>query len=161
MRAADASSHAGPAAAVEGWLSAHPDVPSERVSDTGWDVLLAGERKRTIGVHLEVGAHTLTIQSFFMRAPDENAEQLYAWLLRRNLRSYTLRFALHPDGDVLLVGVLPVAAVSVDELDRVMGQVLTVADETFDQALRTGFASYIEREQAWREGAGLQRNPIS
>lgn len=146
---------------MEAWLASQPDLPSERSSDTGWDVMLSGERKRTIPVRLDAGAHTLTIQSFFMRAPDENAEELYAWLLRRNLRTYSLRFALHPDGDVLLVGVLPVAAVSVEEIDRVMGQLLVIADETFDQALRTGFASYIEREQAWRERAGLRRNPIS
>lgn len=146
---------------IDGWLAAQDDLPSQRTSDTGWDVLLAGERKRTIPAHLELGAHTLSVQSFFVRAPDENAESLYAYLLRRNLRTYCLRFALHPDGDVLLVGVLPVAAVSGDELDRVMGQLLSAADEAFEHALRTGFASYIEQEQAWRIAAGLGRNPIT
>jgi hypothetical protein len=82
-------------------------------------------------------------------------------LLRRNLRSYTLRFALHPDGDVLLVGVVPLEAVTDVELDRVLGQLLAIADETFNEALRLGFAGYIEREQAWRSAAGLPRNPIS
>ncbi len=146
---------------VASWLADQEDLPSERTSPTGWDVLLSGERKRTIPAHLEVGAHTLSVQSFFVRAPDENAEELYAYLLRRNLRTYCLRFALHPDGDVLLVGVLPVAAVTPDELDRVMGQLLAAADEAFEHALRTGFASYIEREQAWRIAAGLGRNPIT
>lgn len=147
-------------AAVEEWLAAH-DVRSQRVGANGWDVMLSGERKRTIPVHLELGAHTLTIQSFFVRAPDERAAELYAYLLGRNLRSYTLRFALHPDGDVLIVGVLPLAAVTVDELDRTMGQLLQTADEAFDHALRVGFASYIEREQAWRERTGQSRNPIT
>lgn len=151
----------GAADVVAEWLAAQPELPSERAGEAAWDVMLSGERKRTIPVRLEVGAHTLTLRSFFMRAPDENADELYGYLLRRNLRSYTLRFALHPDGDVLLVGVLPLAAVTGDELDRTLGQVLAVADDAFDHALRTGFASYIEREQAWRAQSGLGRNPIS
>jgi hypothetical protein len=146
-------------AVVERWVAAH-DGPSER-DDGRWTVMLGGEHKRTIGVTLSIGDHTLTAQSFFMRTPDEDRERVYDLLLRRHLRSYTLRFALHPDGDLLLVGVLPLAAVTDDELDRMLGQVLTVADETFDEALRLGFATYITREQAWRAQAGLPRNPIT
>ncbi|QBI20256.1 YbjN domain-containing protein [Egibacter rhizosphaerae] len=147
---------------VAAWVDAQPeDLQATRVSPTGWDLMLAGDHKRTIPVHLELGEHTLTLQSFFMRAPDENAEELYEYLLRRNLRTYALRFALHPDGDVLLVGVLPHTAVTHEELDRLVGQLLTAADEAFVHALRTGFASYIEREQEWRARSGLPRNPIS
>ena len=123
--------------------------------------MLAGEHKRSVAVTLSIGDHTLTVQSFFVRAPDEDRERVYELLLRRHLRSYTLRFALHPDGDILLVGLLPLVAVSDEELDRMLGQLLTVADETFDEALRLGFASYISREQAWRARAGLPRNPIT
>jgi hypothetical protein len=51
--------------------------------------------------------------------------------------------------------------VTEDELDRLLGQLLSAADDAFDRALRLGFASYIEREQEWRERSGLARNPIS
>lgn len=144
---------------VERWIAAH-DGPGERL-DGQWTVMLAGEHKRTVGVTLTIGDHTLTAQSFFMRAPDDDRAAVYGLLLRRHLRSYTLRFALHPDGDLLLVGVLPLPAVTDDELDRMLGQLLTVADETFDEALRLGFAGYISREQAWRAQQGLPRNPIT
>jgi hypothetical protein len=146
-------------AVVRGWVDAH-DGPTEQRDDQ-WFVMLAGEHKRTVGVAISIGDHTLTVQSFFMRAPDEDAAAVYELLLRRNLRSYTVRFALHPDGDVLLVGVLPLAAVTDDELDRMLGQLLRVADETFDEALRLGFAGYIEREQAWRLSTGQPPNPIT
>lgn len=146
-------------AVVERWLATN-GVEAEREAER-WTVMLGGERKRTLGVTLSLGDHTLIVQSFFMRAPDEGAAAFYALLLRRNLRSYTLRFALHPDGDVLLVGVVPLEAVTDVELDRLLGQVLAVADETFDEALRLGFAGYIEREQAWRSASGLPRNPIT
>lgn len=144
---------------VERWVDTH-DVPSD-LGDGRWTVMLAGEHKRTVGITLSIGDHTLIAQSFFMRAPDEQQAAVYGLLLRRNLRSYTLRFALHPDGDVLLVGVLPLAAVTDDELDRLLGQLLAVADETFDEALRLGFAAYIEREQAWRRSTGQPPNPIT
>lgn len=152
---------AASARVVERWLADHPDLPVERLDDHRWLTVLAGERKRTIPVYLEVGAHTLTVQSFFVRAPDENAGALYAYLLRRHLRTYLLRFALHPDGDILIVGVLPLAALTSEELDRLLGQLLVAADEAFEHALRVGFASYIEREQAWRANVGAARNPIT
>jgi Putative bacterial sensory transduction regulator len=135
-------------------------VEGER-DDQRWMIMLHGERKRTVGVTISIGDHTLIVQSFFMRAPDGDAADVYALLLRRNLRSYTLRFALHPDGDVLLVAVIPLEAVTDDELDRVLGQLLAVADETFNEALRLGFADYIAREQEWRSASGLPRNPIT
>jgi len=146
-------------AVVEGWLSSR-DIESEHDGQR-WTIMLHGEHKRTVGVTVSIGDHTLIVQSFFMRAPDDDAAAVYALLLRRNLRSYTLRFALHPDGDVLLVGVVPLETVTDVELDRVLGQLLAIADETFNEALRLGFAGYIEREQAWRSAAGLPRNPIS
>jgi hypothetical protein len=150
----------GAANAIERWFTAQPEITCERVGD-GWLTVLRGERKRTLPVYLEVGERTLTLQSFFMTAPDENQAELYAFLLRRHTRSYLSRFALDRDGDVLLTAVLPVDAVTVDELDRVLGQLLVLADDTFDQALKLGFASYIEREQSWRENVGLKRNPIT
>lgn len=147
--------------AVQQWFSASPDLAVERTGDNGWFTVLSGEHKRTIPVHLELGAHTLAVQSFFMRAPDENAAEVYGLLLRRNTRTYTCRFALSDTGDVMLVGVVPLHAVTTDELDRVMGQLLESADSTYDAALRRGFAGYIEAEQAWRASLGMPRNPIS
>ncbi len=148
-------------AAVAAFLDEHPELEAEQTAPSTWFVMLHGEHKRTIGVWLELSEHTLAVRSFFLRAPDENEAELYAFLLRRHLRSYVLRFALHPDGDLLLMGALPREAVTAAELDRLLGQVLTVADETFDHSLRLGFAAYIEREQRWRERVGAPRNPIT
>ena len=146
---------------VQEWLAAQPDLDAERAGERSWLAVLAGERKRTIPVYLEVGEHTLAVESFFMRAPDENQAEVYRRLLERNMRTYVLRFALGPGGDVMLVGLLPLHALTAEELDRLMGQLLEAADGAFDEALRAGFASYIEREQAWRERVGAGRNPIT
>lgn len=133
----------------------------ERVDERTWHTMLAGERKRTVPVYLEVGERHLAIQSFFMRAPDENEGELYRYLLGRHLRSYVYRFAVAETGDLLIVGVVPLAAVTSEELDRLLGQLLTLADDAFNSALRRGFSSYIEREQAWRARTGQRRNPIT
>ena len=146
--------------ALADWFAAQPELPCERL-EGGWLTMLAGERKRTLPVFLEVGEHTLSLQSFFMAAPDERQAELFGFFLRRHLRSYVLRFAVDAGGDVLLVATLPVGAVTVEELDRLLGQLLQLADDTYLEALRMGFASYIEREQAWRARAGLGRNPIT
>lgn len=148
-------------ACVEGWFADHPELGVERAGAQGWFTTLAGERKRTIGMYLSVGDHTLIIESHFMRAPDENAEALYQQLLMRNQRTYVLRFCVYESGDVMLVGVVPLAAITPEEVDRIAGALLTTADESYNTALRLGFASYIEREQAWRQDRGLGRNPIS
>jgi hypothetical protein len=148
-------------AVVDRWLAAHPDLQAERFGDHGRYAVLRGDRKRTIPVHLELGEHTLTATSFFVRGPDERADEVYGLLLRQHLRTYVWRFTLDPDGDILLLAVLPLAALTEDELDRVLGQLLTVADDTFDRVLRLGFSSYISREQAWRARVGAPRHPIS
>jgi hypothetical protein len=151
----------GPREVIAAWLEGQPDLPAEPAGDRGWFLLLAGERKRTIPVHLLPGEHTLVVESLFMRAPDEREADVYAYLLRRNLRSYAFRFALSDAGDVLLLAVVPNHAVTAEELDRLMGALLVTADEAFNPALRIGFESYIEREQAWRRKVGEPPNPVS
>jgi hypothetical protein len=161
MSSPDQAARRSAAAAINAWFADQPQLQVQRVGDEGWHTTLTGENKRTIGMFLSVGDHTVIIESHFMRAPDENAAALYEQLLKRNQRTYVLRFCVYDSGDVMLVGVLPLAAVTTDEIDRVAGALLATADESYNAALRLGFAGYIEREQAWREAHGLGRNPIS
>jgi len=85
---------------------------------------------------------------------DENREQLWAYLLQHNARMYGVAFSIDTVGDVYLVGRLPLHAVTPDELDRLLGAVLTYADESFDPMLEIGFGSAIRREWAWRVSRG-------
>jgi hypothetical protein len=117
-------------------------------------VRLAGQHKLATMTWLIAGAHSLHIEAFFCRQPDENHAEFYRFLLERNARMYGVHFALDPVGDVYLVGRQPLEAISVDEVDRLLGCVLTYADETFDQALMLGFGSAIKKEYAWRVKRG-------
>jgi hypothetical protein len=67
---------------------------------------------------------------------------------------YGVHFALDSVGDVYLVGRLPLDAITTGEVDRLLGCVLSYADDTFDQALMIGFASAIRKEYAWRVKRG-------
>ena len=115
---------------------------------------LPGERKLQTPVRVEVGAHALGVHAFVIRNPDENHQVVYRWLLERNLRMYAVAFAVDADGDVYLDARLPLSSVTPDELDRLLGSVLTYADEAFNPLLELGFASAIRKEWEWRTSHG-------
>ena len=85
-----------------------------------------------------------------VRSADENHEGVFRWLLERNAKLAGIAFAIDHLGDVYLVGRLPLAAVTADEVDRLLGTVLEAADSSFNTLLELGFASSIRREWAWR-----------
>src|SRR5256714_10132380 len=103
---------------------------------------------------LVLGEHSLGVEAFFCRRPDETHEAFYRSLLERNGRMYGVHFALDEMGDVYLTGRLPLSSVSADDIDRLLGCVLTYSDENFDTALELGFGSAIRREWAWRVKRG-------
>jgi len=113
-------------------------------------VALPGEKRLKTACWLTIGAHALEIEAFVMRRPEENHERVYAFLLQRNVRMYAVSWSIDASGDVYLTGRLPLAAITPDEVDRVLGSVLEYADGTFNQLLELGFGSSIRREWAWR-----------
>jgi len=117
-------------------------------------VRLAGEHKLATLTWLIAGEHSLRVEAFFCRQPDENHAAFYRFLLERNTRMYGVHFALDRTGDVYLTGRLPLSATSEAEIDTLLGCVLTYSDETFNEALKIGFASAILREWAWRKKRG-------
>jgi hypothetical protein len=115
---------------------------------------LPGEHKLRTTVSLLVGDHSLSASAFVIRHPDENPDQVNAWLLRRNARLAGVAFALDQQGDVYLVGRLPLAAVTPATLDSLLGALLEAADDSFDRLLALGFRSAMQREWDWRVARG-------
>jgi hypothetical protein len=117
-------------------------------------VQLPGERKQRTVCSLAVGDHSLVVNAFVARCPDENHEAVWRWLLERNSRLYGVAFSVDGAGDIYLVGRVPLSAVTPDEIDRLLGVVLEAADSSFNTILELGFASSIAREWEWRLARG-------
>jgi hypothetical protein len=117
-------------------------------------VVLPGERKLKTTCSLVVGAHSLSVNAFVCRRPDENFEGVYRWLLERNTKMYAVAFGIDHLGDIYLVGRVALDSVTPDEVDRLLGAVLDYADSAFNTILELGFSSAIRKEWAWRRLRG-------
>lgn len=138
---------------VEGALE-EAGVEWESPEPGNYVVTLPGTRKLSTTLSLIVGKHALSLNAFVIRRPDENHEAVHRWLLERNLKLYGVSYAVDRLGDVYLTGKLPLAAVTEEELDRLLGSVLEAADGSFNTLLELGFAGAIRKEYAWRVSRG-------
>lgn len=129
-------------------------VEYEQPDEGTFVVKLPGEHKLWTTCSLVVGDHTLSLNAFVARRPDENHEGVYRWLLERNTRLGSLAFALDRLGDVYLVGRLPLGLITAETVDQLLGEAVAASDSSFDQLLELGFASAIRREWEWRTSRG-------
>ncbi len=130
------------------------ELSSEHPAPGRWLVDLPGTKKLKTVCGLIVGEHALRIEAFVCRRPDENREQLWTYLLQHNARMYGVAFSVDRVGDVYLTGRLPHSAVTPEEIDRLLGAVLSYADDSFNTMLEIGFGSSIRREWEWRQKRG-------
>ncbi|MGW5634929.1 YbjN domain-containing protein [Streptomyces sp. NPDC003832] len=117
-------------------------------------ITLPGTRKLSTTVSLRLGRHSLSLNAFVIRHPDENEAGVHRWLLERNLKLYGVGYAVDRLGDVYVTARLPLSSVTPDDLDRLLGQTLEAADGAFNSLLELGFASAIRKEYAWRVERG-------
>ncbi len=141
------------AAVVRAWR-AENDLDYDEKVPGQLSFALPGEKKLQTPVRLDLGPHALGIHAFVCRNPDENHVGVYRWLLEKNLRLYAVAFAVDKDGDIYLDARLPLGSVTTDDLDRILGTVLTVADNSFNTLLELGFATSIRKEWEWRLSHG-------
>lgn len=120
----------------------------------GLIVELPGERKLKTNTLLSIGEHSVRVEAFVCRQPDENHQGVYRFLLKRNRRLYGVAYTLDNVGDIYLIGRMALDSVNPDELDRVLGQVLEAVDTDFNTLLELGFKSSIQKEWAWRVSRG-------
>lgn len=133
-----------------------------RDADLAWEspepgsyvVTLPGTKKLSTTLSLRLGNHSLSLNAFVIRHPDENEAGVHRWLLERNLKLYGVGYAVDSLGDIYLTGKLPLSAVTAEELDRLMGSVLEAADGAFNTLLELGFATAIRKEYEWRVARG-------
>ena len=142
-----------PRITIEEFLDSH-DLEFEKKSSDTYLITLPGEKKLQTHCALIVGTHSLSINAFVIRRPDDNEAAVHAWCLAKNASLYGVAFAINELHDIFLVGRLPLSAVTDREIDRLVGAVLQVSDSSFNPLLELGFANAIRREWAWRISRG-------
>lgn len=134
------------------WASAN-EVEVDSVDDSSIAVVLPGERKLKTTVSIVISARTAELAAFVIRHPDENAAEFNRWLLRKNMKLAATAFGVDHLGDVYLRATVPALRL-LDDLDGLLGEFLTVADESFNELLLIGFLTGMKKEWAWRVSRG-------
>lgn len=130
------------------WLLAMKDrndtivaVDRGEIGERRWYVRMRGDEKEFTTVWLTLGQRTLRYETYVMPAPEENAEQLYEHLLRRNENLVGAHFSIGIEDAIFLRGELPLRLVEEEELDRVIGTLYATVERVFPVIIRIGFAS--------------------
>ena len=134
---------------IDGFLAEQlADNPVVDAVDAGvdgprsWFVRLRGQEKDVFTVRFHLDQRTLSYETYVMPAPEENAAEFYAHLLRRNRKLYGAAFSIGEEDAIFLQGQLDNRQVAVEgELDRVLGSLYQWVEQFFRPALRIGFAS--------------------
>jgi len=89
-------------------------------------------------VWFDVGERSLTFEAYLMPAPVDPAE-VHRQALFRNNSTWRVFFAVDREGAVVLRGRLAEAQVTLEELDRVLGEIFEMVEVSFRAMIRAGF----------------------
>ncbi len=116
------------------------DVSRDEDIERRWYARLEGEERDVTTVWLTLGQRTLKYETYFLPYPDDNKEDLFELLLRRNYDLVGAQFGIGPEQAIFLTGELPFHAVDEDELDRILGSIWEYVERYWRAALRIGLA---------------------
>lgn len=114
---------------------------NSRLGEPQWYLRMLGEDKEFTTVWLTLGQRTLRYETYVVPAPQENVEQVMDLLLRRNDQLVGAHFSIGAEDAVYLRGELFNAAVTADELDRILGTIYAAVEANFTTLIRLGFGS--------------------
>ncbi len=106
-----------------------------------WYVRVCGEEKDVWTIWFTLGQRTLHYETYLVPAPEENQARFYEHLLRRNRSLTGLKLEIGPEDAVFLSGATPVAQVSAEVLDGIVGSMYAATELIFRPAMRIGYAS--------------------
>ena len=106
-----------------------------------WYVRMRGEEKEFTTVWFHLGQRTLKYETYVMPAPEENAQELYENVLRRNESLVGAHFSIGIEDAIFLRGELPIRMIDEQELDRIIGTLYAYVEQIFPSIIRIGFRS--------------------
>ena len=127
-----------PRAVIEEFLDSH-DLDYDRGDENTFLVTLPGETKLQTHCALVVGDHSLSINAFVIRKPDENEAGVHHWCMTKNASMYGVAYAINTLGDIYLVGRLPLNAVTDREIDRLL--------TSQGEFLNVGYSNILDQEK--------------
>jgi hypothetical protein len=83
-----------------------------------------------------------------MPAPEENIEALYRYLLVKNHELRELHLAIGPEAGIYLVTQVPVAELTAERMDELVGATVTYVDDMFPTVMSMGLPSIYRRRRA-------------
>jgi len=124
-------------------------VTLERVAAGAYVVTVPGGHGRSTLVWLVAGEQSVAVEAFVLHLIDvRDPAPLHRELLSRNLRLRAVHFGLDEVGDVFLTGWLPHAAIDVLTVDRVLGEIVQLAQDGTPALLRLAYGDRLAADEA-------------
>jgi hypothetical protein len=105
-----------------------------------WAVRMRQETRDATTVWFDIGERSLIFEAYVLPAPPASAE-VHRQALMRNGRAWRCFFALDAENAVVLRGRLAADLVTIEELDRVLGEIYETIELAFRPMVRAGFPS--------------------
>ena len=105
-----------------------------------WAVRMRQETRDATTVWFTLGQRSLEFEAYVLPEPVA-PEEVHRLALTRNARAWRCFFAVDAESAVVLRGRIAAADVTLDELDRVLGEVYDTIEVAFRPMLRAGFPS--------------------
>lgn len=105
-----------------------------------WAVRMRQETRDATTVWFDVGERSLEFEAYVLPEPRVPAE-VHRQALKRNERGWRCFFALDEENAVVLRGRLAAESVTIQELDKVLGEIYETIELAFRPMVRAGFPS--------------------
>jgi len=127
------------------------EVTEGWVADREGDVVWAGDHEGRRGVRMKqtvrdfttvwfgVGERTLSVEAGVLPQPRTGHEEVFRQCLLRNGKTRRIHFALDPDGEVVLLGRVPLEEVTAVELELLLGEVWELVEVSFPPLVHAAF----------------------
>lgn len=129
--------------ALEARIAAWVEDPESAVEyaeevEGRWAVRMRQQVRDATTVWFEVGERSLWFEAYVLPAPPSPAG-VHRQALVRNVRAWRAFFAVDGEGAIVLRGRLAADRVTMDELDRVLGEVFETIELAFRPMVQAGF----------------------
>jgi hypothetical protein len=104
-----------------------------------WAVRMRQDTRDATTVWWDVGERSLSFEAYVLPAPPA-PQEVHRQALVRNARAWRCFFAVDSEGAIVLRGRLGESRVSLEELDRVLGEVYEMIELAFRPMVRAGFS---------------------